>query len=316
MSINSTSTTRIPTSILAPQVFPTLPHGEMEIIFATIVYVLLALFVTLGNILVITAFRFNSRLRTINNTFLLGLAVSDLLVGLISIPLWIYFSYCQQYLTCVDSKELLTFYSTVDIFTGCALRFAAHSHQYRAVFGDNSPDKPSIVFHVDLLRYDRCGMVFSFHHGRALPLAAAQVAETLQRYSLHHVFCSPSPRHTDYLCDHFSDGKGYLASEGPACGNANEPHAKRNQDRCHHRGYYRPVCDCVATVFRRQYDRRVLLSLSTPLPWHFEAGSFYKVDALFQQHDESAGICLPQCWDEEDFQAASVILLLWPSKRT
>ena len=68
----------------------------------------------------IAAFRFSSRLRTINNTFLVGLAVSDLLVGLISIPLWIYFSYCQQYLTCVDSQELLTFYSTVDIFTGCA----------------------------------------------------------------------------------------------------------------------------------------------------------------------------------------------------
>ena len=120
MSNNPTSTTRIPTSVLAPEVSLTLPHGEVEIIFATIVYVLLALFVILGNILVIAAFRLNSRLRTINNTFLVGLAVSDLLVGLISIPLWIYFSYCQQYLTCVDSKELLTFYSTVDIFTGCA----------------------------------------------------------------------------------------------------------------------------------------------------------------------------------------------------
>lgn len=91
MSNNSTPTTRIPTSLPAPQVLPTLPHGEVEIIFATIVYVLLALFVILGNILVIAAFRFNSRLRTINNTFLVGLAVSDLLVGLISIPLWIYF---------------------------------------------------------------------------------------------------------------------------------------------------------------------------------------------------------------------------------
>ncbi|XP_020618887.1 octopamine receptor 1-like [Orbicella faveolata] len=120
MSNNSTSMTRIPTSFPAPQVLPTLPHGEVEIIFATIVYVLLALFVILGNSLVIAAFRLNSRLRTINNTFLVGLAVSDLLVGLISIPLWIYFSYCQQYLTCVDSQGLLTFYSTVDIFTGCA----------------------------------------------------------------------------------------------------------------------------------------------------------------------------------------------------
>lgn len=120
MNNNSTPTARISTSMPAPQVLPTLPHGEVEIIFATMVYVLLALLVILGNVLVIAAFKFNSRLRTINNTFLVGLAVSDLLVGLISIPLWIYFSYCQQYLTCVDNQGLLTFYSTVDIFTGCA----------------------------------------------------------------------------------------------------------------------------------------------------------------------------------------------------
>ena len=100
-----------------------LPHNEIEIIASTVVYVLLALFVILGNILVIEAFRSNQRLRTTNNTFLVGLAVSDLLVGLISIPLWIYFSSCQQYATCVNSIELDTFYSTIDIFTGSASVF-------------------------------------------------------------------------------------------------------------------------------------------------------------------------------------------------
>ncbi|KAJ7318449.1 hypothetical protein OS493_037928 [Desmophyllum pertusum] len=116
MSDNSTPTPSSP----APQAVPTLPYDDVEIVISTVVYVLLALFVILGNILVIAAFRFNLRLRTTNNTFLVGLAISDLLVGLISIPLWIYFSSCQQHLTCVNSQELLTFYSTVDIFTGCA----------------------------------------------------------------------------------------------------------------------------------------------------------------------------------------------------
>ena len=105
------------------RIVPTLPYDEVEIIASTVVYVLLALFVILGNILVIEAFRFNQRLRTTNNTFLVGLAVSDLLVGLISIPLWIYFSFCQQYTTCINSVELLTFYSTIDIFTGSASVF-------------------------------------------------------------------------------------------------------------------------------------------------------------------------------------------------
>ena len=102
------------------QVAPTLAHDEVEIITSAVVYVLLALLVIFGNILVIVAFKFNPRLQTTNNTFLVGLAVSDLLVGLISIPLWIYFSTCQQYSTCVNSTKLLMFYSTVDIFTGCA----------------------------------------------------------------------------------------------------------------------------------------------------------------------------------------------------
>ena len=103
-----------------PQALPTLPNEDAENIASTILYAFLSLFIILGNVLVVAAFRFNRRLRTINNTFLVGLAVSDLLVGLISIPLWIYISSCQQLITCVIDKDLLTFYSTVDIFTGCA----------------------------------------------------------------------------------------------------------------------------------------------------------------------------------------------------
>lgn len=115
---NNSSLVVTPTTL--SQVAPTLAYDEVEIIASAVVYVLLALLVILGNILVIVAFKFNPRLQTTNNTFLVGLAVSDLLVGLISIPLWIYFSTCQQYSTCVSSTKLLTFYSTVDIFTGCA----------------------------------------------------------------------------------------------------------------------------------------------------------------------------------------------------
>lgn len=115
---NVPSTDETPTS--SSQVPPTLAHDDIEIIVSATAYVLLALFVIIGNILVIVAFKFNSRLRTTNNTFLVGLAVSDLLVGLISIPLWIYFSTCQQHSTCVEGVELITFYSTVDIFSGCA----------------------------------------------------------------------------------------------------------------------------------------------------------------------------------------------------
>ena len=97
-----------------------LTHDKVEIIASIVIYVLLALLIVVGNGMVIAAFSFNPRLQTINNTFLVGLAVSDVLVGLVSVPLWIYFSSCQQYLTCINSPWLLTLYSTLDIFTGCA----------------------------------------------------------------------------------------------------------------------------------------------------------------------------------------------------
>lgn len=103
-----------------PPSFPTLPNDEIEVIGSSVVYILLALAIISGNSLVIAAYRNNYRLQTVTNTFLVGLAVSDLLVGLISVPLWIYFSVCQQYGTCVTNPGLNVFYVTADIFVGCA----------------------------------------------------------------------------------------------------------------------------------------------------------------------------------------------------
>ncbi|KAK3748718.1 hypothetical protein QZH41_004715 [Actinostola sp. cb2023] len=107
-------------SSLAAKPFSTLPNDEMEVIGSTVVYTLLALTIISGNSLVIAAYRYNVRLQTVTNTFLVGLAVSDLLVGLVSVPLWVYFSVCQQYHTCISSPGLQVFYSTADIFIGCA----------------------------------------------------------------------------------------------------------------------------------------------------------------------------------------------------
>ncbi|EDO48636.1 predicted protein [Nematostella vectensis] len=45
---------------------------------------------------------------------------SDLLVGLVSIPLWLYFSICQYYGPCTQNVGLKIFYPTVDVFCGSA----------------------------------------------------------------------------------------------------------------------------------------------------------------------------------------------------
>ena len=49
---------------------------------------LLALITGFGNLLVIQAFRINKQLRTISNYFLLSLAVADLTIGFVSIPIF------------------------------------------------------------------------------------------------------------------------------------------------------------------------------------------------------------------------------------
>ena len=98
---------------------PSLPHEKLEITASAVVYSLLALAIIVGNGLVIAAYRYNPRLQTLTNTFLAWLALSDLLVGLVAVPLWIYISWCYQFQSCDYGNGLLMFYGTVDVFTGC-----------------------------------------------------------------------------------------------------------------------------------------------------------------------------------------------------
>ena len=53
-------------------------------------YILLAVVILFGNSLVVLSYKINNRLRTRTNAFLVSLAISDFLVGGISLPMWIY----------------------------------------------------------------------------------------------------------------------------------------------------------------------------------------------------------------------------------
>ena len=66
-------------------------HTAKETLIFVALYTFLALLVILGNSLIIIAFKRNSKLQTMTNLFFASLAVSDLLVGAISIPSWMYF---------------------------------------------------------------------------------------------------------------------------------------------------------------------------------------------------------------------------------
>ena len=59
----------------------------MELVYLGVVLVL----ILLGNSLVILAFALGSRrLKTYTNYFVVNLAVSDIMVGLLSLPFWMY----------------------------------------------------------------------------------------------------------------------------------------------------------------------------------------------------------------------------------
>lgn len=90
---------------------------EMGIVVA--LYVLLLLAILTGNGLVLSAFSVNKRLRTAINTLIMGLAVSDILVGFVSIPCWLYIftSFHKQSFVSPTSYQ---FYITFDIFIGGA----------------------------------------------------------------------------------------------------------------------------------------------------------------------------------------------------
>lgn len=95
----------------------TLPLAEMSVI--TAFYLLLVLAALIGNSLILTAFTVNKKLRTITHTLVMGLAVSDMLVGLVSIPCWMFID-LSQYKGKPKNNDVTRFYSAFDIFIGIA----------------------------------------------------------------------------------------------------------------------------------------------------------------------------------------------------
>ena len=87
-------------------------HPSKEsVIAACFFYTVIGLVAVFGNLMVVTAFFINDKLRTVTNYFVLGLAAADILVGAVSVPLWMYILNDYQ-------KDLNTLYTTLDSFAG------------------------------------------------------------------------------------------------------------------------------------------------------------------------------------------------------
>ena len=95
---------------------PMIDHPSFKreaVIVSCTFYVLIAFLAVFGNGLVVASFIRNSRLRTITNYFVVSLAVADILVGVVSIPIWI-----SMLLYSSGGCTLQDVYYVLDLFAG------------------------------------------------------------------------------------------------------------------------------------------------------------------------------------------------------
>ena len=93
---------------------------KSEVFVFMALYILLSLVAIAGNTLVVVAFR-KVRLRAAINLFFVSLAVSDLMVGAVSIPLWIYNLSCPYFNSCIEPNvSVSVFYRAFDVFSAMA----------------------------------------------------------------------------------------------------------------------------------------------------------------------------------------------------
>lgn len=90
-----------------------------ELAIVVSLYAFLLFTVVSGNGLVLVAFSINERLRTATNKLIIGLAVSDILVGFVSIPCWLNITISLQKRIPVSFVTYQS-YITFDIFIGSA----------------------------------------------------------------------------------------------------------------------------------------------------------------------------------------------------
>ena len=67
------------------------PSSSVGLVIESSFFIILSLIILAGNTLVCTAIYKNRKLRTKTNYYIVSLAVADIMVGVFSVPYWVYF---------------------------------------------------------------------------------------------------------------------------------------------------------------------------------------------------------------------------------
>ena len=124
-------------------------HSVENITFSVFLS-MLACIVLIANGMVILAFKLNKKLRTVTNIYFVSLALCDFLVGLISIPLYTYFTFHEA----VNNIQMYLFYISFDIFNGTASIFHLTAMSLERCFAIVSPVRHRVVsafFHFSMV---------------------------------------------------------------------------------------------------------------------------------------------------------------------
>ena len=98
-------------------------RSKSETVGFLFLYCLLVIVIMTGNTLVIVAYRYSPKVRLQDtNLFFVSLAVSDLLVGAVSVPLWMYYVYCSHTgdSHCHEHYFVKYFYRNFDVLSAFA----------------------------------------------------------------------------------------------------------------------------------------------------------------------------------------------------
>ena len=109
---NATNSTNRTGAEHGPRLPPSRQVDVVDMVFS-VFFCIFALMIVFVNTLVIGAFRVNRRLRTTTNLLLMSLAIADLLIGTVSVPLWVYIS-----VTYTFRGPLYNFYLIFDVICG------------------------------------------------------------------------------------------------------------------------------------------------------------------------------------------------------